>query len=328
MQNNILRIFMWVFAITSLIGNLVVLIMQCKTKAKNEIQEVQAILVGNLSFADLLMGVYMLVIVSADLIYGDEYYMHSDYWRESVVCKIANFLAVLSSEASLFIIVLITSDRYLCLVFPLRPSIHFNRFSIIIAVLAIWTSTIGLSLTTSLVAGDKNGVYILSDVCIGIPLIRRISSFNVAESGIASTVHGQVFSTEVAAAFDVLYFPVVIFLGTNLLLLVTMTILYIVIYCAIVRAGKVKKSKRVSEHISRAILMTVIVGTNCLCWVPIICMGILSQSGLVTFPIEFYHWSAVFLLPINASINPYLYTLADVISRRIGTIWRKIENLT
>ena len=288
---------MWVFATTTLIGNLVVLIVKYKTKTKSNIQKVQIILIGNLSFADLLMGVYMSFIVIADLVYGDKYYMHSDYWRESLLCKIAKFLVVLSSETSLFLIVLITCDRYLCLVFPLRPSLHFGRLSAIISVFAIWIITIGLNLTTSIVAGEDTGIYVLSDVCIGIPLIRRISRFVDVESGITSSIHGQEFSTEKATAFDVLYLPIIIFIGINLFLLFVMIILYIVIFCAIIRSGKVSSSKRVKEHIFVAMRMAIIVGTNCLCWVPIITMVFCFKWDLSHFLLNFITGQRCFSYP-------------------------------
>ena len=61
--------------------------------------------------------------------------------------------------------------------------------------------------------------------------------------------------------------------------------------------------------------MGLIVGTDLLCWLPIIVMGILAQCN-VTIPVEMYAWSVVFILPINSSLNPYLYTVSSCVADR------------
>ena len=63
--------------------------------------------------------------------------------------------------------------------------------------------------------------------------------------------------------------------------------------------------------------VTVIVATDFLCWAPIIIIGILVQCQIITLPPSVYAWSITFVLPINSAINPFLYTIADVISDRI-----------
>ena len=45
-------------------------------------------------------------------------------------------------------------------------------------------------------------------------------------------------------------------------------------------------------------------------------MGILVQSGVVVLPAHVFAWSVTVILPINSAINPYLYTIAYIISNR------------
>jgi hypothetical protein len=33
---------------------------------------------------------------------------------------------------------------------------------------------------------------------------------------------------------------------------------------------------------------------------------------------DVYAWTAVFILPINSALNPFLYTLSAVIGKRVG----------
>ncbi|XP_068232495.1 G-protein coupled receptor GRL101-like [Palaemon carinicauda] len=59
---------------------------------------------------------------------------------------------------------------------------------------------------------------------------------------------------------------------------------------------------------SMARRMTLIVATDAACWLPIICLGIVSLAG-VRIPPQVFAWVAVFVLPLNAAVNPLLYTL-------------------
>ncbi|CAL4117272.1 unnamed protein product [Meganyctiphanes norvegica] len=60
---------------------------------------------------------------------------------------------------------------------------------------------------------------------------------------------------------------------------------------------------------SMARRMTLIVVTDAACWLPIIMLGIISLVG-VKIPPQVFAWVAVFILPLNAAVNPLLYTLA------------------
>ena len=63
-------------------------------------------------------------------------------------------------------------------------------------------------------------------------------------------------------------------------------------------------------QIKLAIRMALIVGTDFICWMPIIIMGLLSATGAAKIPADMYAWTAVFILPLNSSLNPYLYTFS------------------
>nr|KAG5685222.1 hypothetical protein BaRGS_030460 [Batillaria attramentaria] len=68
--------------------------------------------------SDLLMGVYLAMIGVADRLYQGTYLWEDVQWRNSVACKVAGFLSLLSNEASAFIICLITADRFVVTRFP------------------------------------------------------------------------------------------------------------------------------------------------------------------------------------------------------------------
>nr|CAD7402879.1 unnamed protein product [Timema poppensis] len=86
----------------------------------------------------------------------------------------------------------------------------------------------------------------------------------------------------------------------------------------------VKKEQRSSDS-AMARRMTLIVATDAACWMPIILLGVLSLWGItvppqvahlstyisvVCPPCKVFAWVAVFVLPLNAAVNPVLYTLS------------------
>ena len=91
-----------------------------------------------------------------------------------------------------------------------------------------------------------------------------------------------------------------------------------------------KRQHRKSVKIARQLFLVVI--TDFLCWFPIFVMGLLVASDDNTqIPNDAYAWSAVVIMPINAAINPLLYTfrklLEDVINvcrTRLSQVWDDI----
>ena len=61
-------------------------------------------------------------------------------------------------------------------------------------------------------------------------------------------------------------------------------------------------------------LVTIAV-SDFLCWFPIGLLGLLASGG-VSIPGEVNVAMAIFALPINSAINPFLYTLNRMLERR------------
>ncbi|XP_072044789.1 G-protein coupled receptor GRL101-like [Amphiura filiformis] len=314
MQNFVLRVSMWVLGISALIGNVYVVAVRIREKTKTANQAKQTFLVGNLAVSDCQMGIYMLILASVDLYYGDEYFIYSDQWRSSKLCKFASFLSLLSSEASVFFITLISLDRFICIVFPFGQ-IKLRGKSTKIAAAIIWAIAFVLGVVPTLKAGPESDFYDLSDVCIGLPLITRPSSYSIQSSDVGGPDSGRSFDLPVPAEFKpAWYFSIAIFLGINLVCFLAIFVCYIgmFIYVKMSRM-QVQQSAAARDDIKIAIKMAAIVGTDFICWMPVIIMGILSQTGAAVIPLQMYTWSVVFILPINSSLNPYLYTIASMI---------------
>ena len=328
MQNLLLRVSMWILGISALVGNLIALTWRIKEKTRSPTQAVQSFLIGNLAATDFFMGVYMIIIAGADLYYGNEYFVYSDQWRSGAMCRFAGFVSLLSSEGSVFFLTLISIDRVVSVVFPfskfrLRPK------SVKIVGAVLWMASAVLSITPIVLAGPESDFYDLSDVCIGLPLITRPSSYSVetndasgADEPVANDAATQEFSLSVPQeSKPAWYFSIVIFLGVNVVCFFIIALCYVFVFAGIQRSAKRahgRTGRRQREEARLAFRMAIIVGTDFICWTPVIIMGILSQTGAVVIPLEMYTWSVVFILPINSSLNPYLYTLHSLLSARFG----------
>ncbi|XP_072017063.1 G-protein coupled receptor GRL101-like [Amphiura filiformis] len=317
MQNTFLRVSMWLLGTSAVFGNFFVFIWRLSERNLKREHFVQSFLVMNLAISDCMMGIYMLILAGYDLYFGKLYFQVADVWRGSLMCKFAGFLSLLSSEASVCLLVLITLDRLFGIVFPFSR-LRLGRLSVKIIVCIIWVTMAILSLAPILLTDITTDFYGLSDVCIGLPLITQPTNYVIHQGGIQSSLTSHQFSIPVPQdSKPAWYFSIVLFLGLNLALFLIIMVCYIAMFIQVKVSSKtVHRNTERKDEIKMAIKMAIIVGTDFLCWMPIIIMGILSQTGAVVIPVSVYAWSAVLILPINSSINPYLYTISTLFTSK------------
>ena len=310
---------MWVLGASAMIGNLYVLVWRLRESNETDKSYVQSFLILNLASSDFMMGVFMIIIASADVYYGNEYFKFSEQWRASIVCKVAGFISLISSEASVSFLTIISIDRFISILFPFSTK-QLRKKSVRVVCALSWCVLIPMSLVSVVLADSESDFYGLSDVCIGLPLITKPKSYEISTGDVGGTQQsGQTFDVPVPQDHQpAWYFSIALFIGVNSLSFFIIFICYVAIFIQVKLSSKKirKHSNSRDEEIKRAIKMAIIVGSDFFCWTPIIIMGILSQSGAVVIPVVAYVWAVVFILPINASLNPYLYTLSMVISSR------------
>ncbi|XP_063961299.1 uncharacterized protein LOC129269692 [Lytechinus pictus] len=283
MRSDVLRIFMWILGFSAFVGNIFVVIERGRDRRRFR---VQSFLIFNLAVSDCLMGIYMLIIACADAHFRHVYVYHAERWKASGMCKLAGILANLSSEVSVFILTVISLDRFLCIAFPFSQK-HFGRKSVRIAAATIWVVCLVYSVIPAIpfpYFGDR--FYGRSGVCLALPLT------NVKPPG---------WQYAVSAIF------------INFIAMVTIIGCYTVIYVIAKRSGStIRNSKQMSSEFTLAVRTAVIVATDICCWLPIVILAFVSLSNYAIIPPSVYAWIAVFVLPINSSINPYLYTISTV----------------
>ncbi|XP_071486597.1 uncharacterized protein [Diadema antillarum] len=306
--SGVLRVFGWLMGLSALIGNCGVLYYRLYHEQDSRAQNQ---LIANLAVADCVMAVYMIVVTSADLHFGSNYFLAAPLWRDSVMCKFAGSLAFLSSEASVISLSLITLDRFTCIVFPFGSWRMTHRMCRIILSIT-WIIVLVISIPSMIDSSKIPDFYGQSDVCIGLPL--HLTS---GETGVLVTTKESEWSRDYTVTFLPLdnakrppwLYSIVVFIGINLFSFIFIAICYIIMFIKVRRSSKATKNTASrSREIKVARRMAILIGTDFACWMPIILMGILSQTNTVDIPTTLYAWSVIFILPINSSLNPMLYT--------------------
>ena len=315
---NVLRVLIWVVSIFAIVNNVIGGVVKCKQR--KHINKIQFLLITNLSISDLLMGVYLIILLSADLYYTEYFPSHSDSWRSSILCKIAGSLSVLSSEASVFFITLISIDRFLRVKFPYgRHQLNHKSAAVVLSLL--WLLAFSISITSFVLSGINSDAYAVSEICVGLPISRQLD-YNTSKTSIQLSKSFENFGYNTASILQNtrtssqvgMYFSIAIFAVLNLGCFLVVVFCYTTIFITVWFSTKKSGLSISRNEIRMAKKVFLLVLTDCCCWVPIGVLSILVQAGTVEVSPVAYAWIATFILPINSSINPFLYTLGDVIA--------------
>ncbi|XP_069961184.1 G-protein coupled receptor GRL101-like [Cherax quadricarinatus] len=281
MSNLVLRVCIWILGFIALLGNSFVIIWRSVYSSGNKMH---SFLIVNLGVGDLLMGVYLLIVAAVDLRYRGVYAAYELSWRTSSLCQLAGFISTFSSELSVFTLTVITVDRLIVIKFPF--GVRRAEENVTKVVMA--------------------GVWMLVILLAALPLtnLQYFSNF-YGRSGVCLALH---ITNEKPSGWE---YAVFIFLVLNLVSFGVIAVSYVLMYMEATdtHTAARKGTEPGGGDGGMAKRMTLIVATDAACWLPIIFLGIASLSG-VTVPPRVFSWIAVFVLPLNAAINPVLYTLS------------------
>nr|KAG5712885.1 hypothetical protein BaRGS_007482 [Batillaria attramentaria] len=247
------------------------------------------VLVANLCVSDFLMGVYLMMIGSADARYRGEYLWKNREWVHSTACQAAGFLGLLSSEVSAFIICLITLDRLIVLRAPLNRDLHLTVRSAMATCGAAWLVGVVLALVPLLTADGEWEFYSQNGICLPLPITQH-------------HFPGQHYAFGVFIVLNLLLF---LFVGAGQLL----------IYHTIRSTPMAGGSQRRQQDMAIARRLFLIVFSDFCCWFPVGLMGLLASRG-TPIPGVVNVWSAILVMPLNSAINPFLYTLSTLLERK------------
>ena len=111
------------------------------------------------------------------------------------------------------------------------------------------------------------------------------------------------------------HYAFAVFIIINFFLFLMIGAGQLVIFRAIRNTPMAGRTQRRQKDIAISRRLFFIVFTDFCCWFPVGVMGLLAAQGM---PIsgEVNVWTAIFVLPLNSALNPFLYTLNTVLERR------------
>ena len=319
LSDRTLVVMMWLIGLNALFGNIFVLSYR---KVKRDKDQIQTFLLSNLAMSDLLMGIYMLLIASADVYFGESFPMQAERWRSGITCKIAGTISIVSSEASVFFLTLISIDRYINIKYPYSDRKLGKKSSVVLASI-LWFTSLVLGIVPSSFGGNSRytAFYDNSHVCIGLPLaLIKAHSVTIDKQTINPngqfSYEKQEVESEYLGEMSGMYFSSAIFLGLNCICFLIILLCYVEIIREVTMSPNehVGINNKAKEEIRLTVNVSVLILTDFVCWFPIIVLGILVQAKVVTLPSSVFAWCVTFILPINSAINPYLYTITYAIS--------------
>lgn len=264
-----LRCGVWVVFLLAMLGNGTVVFVLIFSRSK---MDVPRFLVCNLAAADFFMGVYLGILAVVDASTLGEFRMFAIPWQMSAGCQLAGFLAVLSSELSVYTLAVITLERN----YAITHAMHLNkRLSLRHAG---YIMAIGWAFALTMAILPLFGISDYRKFAVCLPFETTTGPGSLAYVVFLMFINGVAF---------------LILMGC-----------YLKMYCAI------RGSQAWNSNDSRiAKRMALLVFTDFICWSPIAFLSLTAAFGLHLISLEQAKVFTVFILPLNSCCNPFLYAI-------------------
>ena len=246
LRNDFLSVCIWIIGILASLGNTVVLVIRFILD-KDGFKKTYNVFVCNLSIADCLMGVYLIILGIADAVFRGEYTWNDFQWRNGTACKMAGIISTIASEGSVIFLCLITIDRLLVVKFPFG-NVRIRRSMSIYLSLLVWVVVLLLACTPLIGEAYYDwSFYSRSAVCLPLPLTR-------------DRPIGYEYGVGLFIVFNFIAF---------LLIATAQIVIYLEVSST--RNNVASKGRRVDISVARKLFFVAI--TDFMCWFPIGLMG-------------------------------------------------------
>uniref|UniRef100_A0A8D0V4I3 Follicle-stimulating hormone receptor n=2 Tax=Sus scrofa TaxID=9823 RepID=A0A8D0V4I3_PIG len=269
MGHDILRVLIWFISILATTGNIIVLVILITSQYK---LTVPRFLMCNLAFADLCIGIYLLLIASVDIHTKTQYHNYAIDWQTGAGCDAAGFFTVFASELSVYTLTAITLERWHTIThaMQLQCKVQLRHAASIMLVGWIFAFTVALF--------PIFGISSYMKVSICLPM-------------------------DIDSPLSQLY--VVSLLVLNVLAFVVICGCYTHIYLT-VRNPNIMSSSSDTKIAKR---MAMLIFTDFLCMAPISFFAISASLKVPLITVSKSKILLVLFYPINSCANPFLYAI-------------------
>ena len=268
-----LRIAIWFVIIAAVTGNILVIAVLVFSMVKKTVT-VPQILITNLAAADFCLAVYLIFIAAADLDTAGNYQNEAFNWERSAACKTAGFFAVFSSVASVCILAVITLERMTTIAFSYTGKRFMTIPKAVVILAVVWSVAFVFGILPAV------GVSDYGKVCICLP-------FETNTSRDKGYIISLLIFTGIVCFF-ILFSYVILF----------------------IRVKKTTSSLSGKQELRIALKMSALVITDFIIWTPIAVIGltgVIRGESLIT--VQASKYLMIFIFPINAWVNPLLYSI-------------------
>ena len=337
----------WITGFIVIVGNFTVMGITAKHLKSTSLTDslrCQHLLILNIAIADAIMGTYLITIAILSHTYSGIYGSVDVEWRTSLRCSIIGSLAVISSEASCFLMVVLSAYRLYTIKNPFAAiTLSTKRwkaafctswlFAFVLAATPIPHHVIDYFVHGAFLPNyfnpkgvwDKND---LSKFACHVAALKNQSITNVGGDWMSKRRFLEKKFLENSPLKEFGYYG-----GTSVCMprfyvasgdnawQYTFTIItinfgafMIIVACYIAMYFQFKKqrqqfrnNKSAKQEAKMQKRIARIIATDFACWIPICIMSYMRIRGY-DFSNIIYQVSAVFLLPINSALNPFLYS--------------------
>ena len=246
-------------------------------------------LMMHLCVSDGMMGIYLAVVSLAAREFQGGYLWQDIAWRRSALCQLSAFLSVLSSQVSAAIVSLVTLDSVRAHT-EWMAKVGFRPRSAYMLCAASWLTGAALAALTSLPVTSLRRAG--SDHALCTPLLfSELTAIGPVMSSII--IFDGVLHVLIAAGEIYIFFPS--------------------LYRS--RALKAVTESDTSADTVETLSLAYIGTSKALCWF-IASLPVIVYISKDTWPKDLPVNMAVFVLPLNAALNPLLSVLAEVMAQR------------
>ncbi|KAG7492484.1 hypothetical protein MATL_G00015110 [Megalops atlanticus] len=276
MGSAYLRVLIWLISVLAVAGNSAVLAVLLTSRYK---LTVPRFLMCHLAFADLCMGVYLLLIASVDARTRSRYYNHGVDWQTGPGCGAAGFFTVFASELSVYTLTAITLERWYTITFAMRLDRKLRLGHACAVMLAGWVFAALAALLPTVGVSS----YMKVSICLPMDV-----------------------ETPLSQAY------VVTLLLLNVAAFLAVCVCYLRIYLTVRNPSFVPASgdMRIAKR------MAVLIFTDFLCMAPISFFAISAALKLPLITVSHSKVLLVLFYPINSCSNPFLYAFFTKTFRR------------